>query len=322
MWARHLSRRPSPRRSRRVPFDSLSDGPTAGGPTAGGPTPDWPEIARRNSRAVQTTIGWIFWDPGALSRYEALGLPGPFGYIAARCAPLAPAGADAVVAAFGSISAAAIRATFAVGPDFDAVWRARDDAVSEGLRQYAPDIVAPLEALGPMLWPVVVALPTVGRAFFASHLRMPRSSDPLLSGWHAINCVREWRGDTHWALVAGAGLSGIEASLLHNAWLGYERDWIPRSRGSDPEEIEGGWRLLRAKRLADDHGVTDVGLRLRQGIEDETDALSATIWQRFGLEPSLDFAERFEPPCALLLERVDVTAGPNYQPASRIRTRP
>ena len=52
---------------------------------------DWVEITKRNARSVQTTIGWIFWDPGAVARYENLGLPGPFGYIAARAAPLAPA---------------------------------------------------------------------------------------------------------------------------------------------------------------------------------------------------------------------------------------
>ena len=52
----------------------------------------WLETSRRNARSVQATIGWIFWDPGALTRYDQLGVPGPLGYIAARCAPLAPAG--------------------------------------------------------------------------------------------------------------------------------------------------------------------------------------------------------------------------------------
>ena len=66
---------------------------------------EWFEIARRNARSVQTTIGWIFWDPGAVARYTELGLPGPLGYIAGRAAPLAPAGPGAVTAAFGSISA-------------------------------------------------------------------------------------------------------------------------------------------------------------------------------------------------------------------------
>jgi len=269
---------------------------------------------------VQTTIGWIFWDPGALSRYDALGLPGPLGYIAARAAPLAPAGPDAVIAAFGSVSPAAIRATFELAHDFAPFWRARDEAVVEGLHRYAPAVCGPLERLGSPLWEVVDRLPTVGRAFFAAHLRMPRPDDRLLSGWHAVNCLREWRGDTHWALVVAAGLSGIEASILHNAWLGYERDWLPRSRGSADEEIAAGWRSLEDKALADERGVTDAGVALRRRIEDDTDHLTAPAWELLGPDASARFAADFEPPCELLLRRVDETAGPNYQPASRVRT--
>ncbi|HZU78486.1 MAG TPA: hypothetical protein VE991_01110 [Acidimicrobiales bacterium] len=283
--------------------------------------PDWVDVARRNSRSVQTTIGWIFWDPGAVRRYEALGLPGPLGYIAARAAPLAAAGPDAVVAAFGSISAPAIRATFALVPDFLPFWDARDAAVVEGLAAYAPAICAPLERLGPLLWSVVEQLPTVGRVLFGAHLRMPRPAEPLLAGWHAVNCVREWRGDTHWALVAAAGLTGIEASILHNAWLGYERDWLPRSRGSTPEEIAAGWERLRHRGLVTGDEVNARGVALRQQIEDDTDRLGAVVWELLGAEESDRFAADLEPPCELLLARVDETAGPNYQPASRLRTR-
>jgi hypothetical protein len=280
---------------------------------------DWVAITRRNARSVQTTVGWIFWDPGAVARYEALGVPGPLGYIGARCAPLAPAGPDAVVAAFGSITPAGIRMAFAVVQDFDALWAARDEAVVEGLRAYAPAIVEPLERLGPQLWPIVESLPWVGRVFAAAHLRMPRPTDPLLSGWHAVNVLREWRGDTHWALVASAGLTGTEASVLHNAWLGYERDWLPTSRGSSAEEIAGAWAGLRAKGLVEDEGVTAEGVALRQRIEDETDRLTTLPWERLGEDESVRFAEELEPPCELLLRRVDETAGPNYQPASRLR---
>jgi hypothetical protein len=280
---------------------------------------DWAAIAKRNSRSVQTTIGWVFWDPGAVARYEALGLPGPLGYIAARCAPLAPAGPEAVVAAFGSISPAAIRLTFELAANFEAYWGARNEAVTEGLTKYAPDIVPPLIRRASQLWSVVERLPTVGRVLFAAHLGMPRPSDPLLSGWHAVNCIREWRGDTHWALVAAAGLSGVEASILHNEWLGYEKNWLPRSRGSSEEEISEGWELLTQKAIATDGRVTSEGIALRQRIEDETDALSADIWRRLGPRESLALADELEPPCELLLRRVDETAGVNYQPASRIR---
>jgi len=253
----------------------------------------------------------------------ALGLPGQLGYIGARAAPLAPAGPEAVEAAFGSISALGIALAFDTverhGTSFDALWDARDEAVAEGLRLYAPGIVDPLIALGPPLWDVVDQLPTVARPLYASHLRMARPTDPLLSGWHAVNCVREWRGDTHWAIVAASGLSGIEASILHNAWLGYDRDWLPTSRGSTPDETERGWASLRAKGLAAGDEVTTDGVALRQHVEDETDRRTTLVWELLGLERALGFATDFEPPCELLLARVDETAGPNYQPASRVR---
>ena len=285
--------------------------------------PDWVAITKRNARSVQTTIGWIFWDPGAVARFEALGLPGPLGYIAARAAPLAPAGPDAVIAAFGSISPLGIRLAFDLTADkglaFDDLWHARDEAVLEGLAEHAPAILDPLARLGPELWPVVDALPTVGRPFFASHLRMPRPEDPVLSGWHAVNCIREWRGDTHWALVAAAGLTGVEASIVHNAWLGYDPDWLPTSRGTDPADLDAAWASLEAKGLAADRTVRPEGVALRQQLEDDTDRRTTEVWERLGETASIRFAEDFEPPCELLLRRVDITAGPNYQPASRLR---
>ena len=97
---------------------------------------DWTGVSRRNARSVQTTIGWIFWDPGAVRRYAELGLPdqlaGPLGYMAARCAPLAGAGPDAVIAAFGSITPMGIRGVFGLlqTPErFIQMWEARDEAV-------------------------------------------------------------------------------------------------------------------------------------------------------------------------------------------------
>jgi hypothetical protein len=283
---------------------------------------DWVEITRRNARSVQTTVGWIFWDPGAVDRYEKLGLPGPLGYIASRAAPLGPAGAEATIAAFGSISPVAIRIAFdlvAQHTTFEEVWNARDEAVLDGLQEYAPGIVDPLSALGPHLWPVIEALPTLGRVLFAAHLRMPRSEHPLLSGWHAVNCLREWRGDLHWALVATAGLDGVEASIVHNAWLGYARDWLPKSRGSEQRAIEQAWSSLEQRGLARGGEITPECIALRERLEDDTDRLSTLPWHLLGEDRARRFAEDFEPPCEALLRRVDSTAGPNYQPASRIR---
>src|SRR4051794_24802328 len=213
---------------------------------------DWTSIAKRNARSVQTTIGWIYWDPGAVRRYEALGIPGPLGYIASRAAPLIPAGPDAVCAAFGSISPIGIAMALdlvATNTTPDALWQARNEAVAEGLREHAPVLVEPLRRLGPLLWPIVEQLPTVGRVLFGAHLSMSRPEDALLSGWHAVNCLREWRGDTHWAIVAANGLSGVEASIVHNLWLGYEADWLPRSRGTSEAELDAAKESLARRGL-------------------------------------------------------------------------
>jgi hypothetical protein len=284
------------------------------------------DLTRRIARSVQTTIGWIFWDPGAVERYVALGLPEPFaspgGYIASRAAPLVGAGPDAVIAAFGSISPTGIRAVFDLlgAPErFLEFWNARDAAVTEGLERFAPDIIEPLADIGDDLWTVVDRLPSVGRVLFAAVRAMPRPDDRLLSAWHAVNAVREWRGDTHWAVTVASGLDHTESSILHNAWLGYEPDWLALSRGTAPDAIEAGWASLRERSLADGREVLGVGLDLRQRIEDDTDRLTTLPWELLGLDRTATLADALEPPCERLLERVDLTAGPNYQPASRTR---
>jgi len=284
---------------------------------------EWINISRRNARSVQTTIGWIFWDPGAVRRYEQRGLGAGLGYIASRGAPFAGAGPDALIGAFGSISSSAIRHLYDEldGPgDFLEFWRDRNEAVLEGLQMHAPEIIEPLQRFGPLLWNVVAQLPTAGRPFCASHLSLEIPGDPVLSGWHAVNFLREWRGDTHWALVATNLLSGGEASILHNAWLGYDGDWLSLSRGNAIDEIDAAWAKLEVKGLADSRVVNSAGLALRQHLEDETDRHTALPWELLGHRESIAFAEQFEPACERLLRRVDVTAGVNYQPASRIRS--
>lgn len=287
---------------------------------------DWFDITRRNARSVQTAIGWIFWDPGAVQRYQAAGLPegfaGPLGYIAARCAPLAAAGPAAATAAFGSISPAGITAVFDILGSvdrFSEMWQVRDEAVLEGLREHAPQIVEPLVDYADELWAAVEQLPLIGRSFFGAHLAVPRPSDPLLSGWHAVNCLRQWRGDTHWALVVAAGLTHAEASILHNSWLGYEGDWLALSRGTSADDLEDGWERLHQRGLAAERAVNAQGVALRQQLEDDTDRLTTVPWELIGEGRAREFAARFEPPCELLLRRVDETAGVNYQPASRLR---
>ena len=51
------------------------------------------------------------------------------------------------------------------------------------------------------------------------------------------------------------------------------------------------------------------GIALRQQLEDETDRLTTLPWRLLGEQKARAFAEELEPPCALLLARVDGDRG-------------
>ncbi|MFM8853648.1 MAG: SCO6745 family protein, partial [Acidimicrobiaceae bacterium] len=199
---------------------------------------NWRELSARASLASHRLIGWIYWDPDAIARYTALGVPNGLGYyVASRAAPLASSGNDAVVAAFYSIRKEFIDLcldTARKHTTFEDAYRVRNEAVARGLREYAPEIVMPLGEMAPNLWDAADSLPLVRRPLYAAHRSWPRcQDDAVLSAWLAVNCIREWRGDTHFELLASHEISGVQAGLLHDAFLGYPGDWIPRSRGAD-----------------------------------------------------------------------------------------
>lgn len=284
---------------------------------------DWTALSARASLASHRLIGWIYWDPGAIERYTALGVPDGFGYyVASRGAPLAPAGHQAVAAAFYSIHPGFIElclATASQHTTFDAIIEARNAAVGDGLRTYAPEICDGLADLGPRLWEAADALPVSGRVLFAAHRERARPEDPVASAWLAVNCIREWRGDTHFAVLAANDLSGTQAGVLHNAHLNYPEQWIPRSRGADDDALGTAMADLEARGLATDGRVNDAGLALRAEIETTTDRLCERAWRLLGEGPTNEFLELVEPAGGQLLSRIDQTAGENWMPAARDR---
>jgi hypothetical protein len=284
---------------------------------------DWQSLSARASLASHRLVGWIYWDPAAIAKYADLGVEGGAGYyIASRGAPLAPAGHQAVAAAFYSIHPVFIQVCLDLAEaatTWDAVVDARNAAVGDGLREFVPEICDALTAMGPDLWAAADALPVSGRVLFAAHRQWARPDDPLVSAWLAVNCIREWRGDTHWAVLASEDLSGTQAGILHNAFLNYPTDWIPRSRGADDDALGAAFADLEARGLAADGVVTADGLALRQRVEDRTDLLCERAWRTLGESRTLEFLELVEPVGERLLARIDQTAGPEWMPAARPR---
>jgi hypothetical protein len=283
---------------------------------------DWLELTRRSSFASHRLIGWIYWDPRAIELYTQLGIPNGTGYyVASRGAPLLPAGHQAVSAAFYSIHPKFIEFAVTLAEQhasWSDIYDARNRAVGEGLRQFVPEICDDLADLRDELWRVADALPESGRVCFAAHRQAPRVDDPLVSAWLAVNCIREWRGDTHFAVLTSEDISRVQAGILHDAHLNYG-GWIAQSRGADAEAIARAFADLESRGLAEDGVVSTAGLAVRELIEERTNELSQRVWQSFGFENTERFLNMVEPIGDRLMKRIDDTAGPNWMPAARER---
>ncbi|MFM1752204.1 MAG: hypothetical protein RL119_1166 [Actinomycetota bacterium] len=286
------------------------------------PKVDWQTITRQAGLVSHRLVGWIYWDPRAIELYTALGIPNGMGYyIASRAAPLAGAGHQAVAAAFYSIHPRFIEfslTTAAQHTTWEEIMQIRNQAVGEGLRHYVPEIVDELAELNTSLWAVADGLPESGRVCFAAHRQAPRDTDPVVAAWLAVNCLREWRGDTHFALLVAEDISRVQAGILHDAHLNYG-GWIARSRGADDAALAEAFADLERRGLAENGQVNVAGEQLRQRIEDRTDELCQMMWRSAGAELSQQFIDLIEPIGERLLERIDNTAGPNWMPAARLR---
>ncbi len=284
---------------------------------------DWRDLSRRAAFESHRLIGWIYWDPRAIANYAALGVPDGLGYyIASRGATLGHAGNEVVTAAFYSIHQDFV----ALGLDlcranttFEAAAGARDAAVVAGLREYVPEICDDLGAMADDLWAAADSLPIAGRVLHASTRVWPRpTGDTLLSAWQAVNSIREWRGDTHWAIQISEDIGGVEAGVLDGAWRNYPEGWLPRSRGADDESIAAALEALEARGFVNDGVVNQAGIDYRQSLEDRLDDTSAAAWRRFGADATERFLSLLEAVSDRFVERIDSTAGPNWMPAARV----
>ena len=274
--------------------------------------------------ASHRLIGWIYWDPVGIANYAATGVPDGIGYyIATRAAPLASAGSQVVTAALGSIHPDFVRVSMELADQhssFVEAARCRDAAVVAGLETHVPEILEDLGSMADELWAVADELPSAGRVMFAAHRAWPRPESPgSLRAWLALNCIREWRGDTHWALQIAEGLSSTAAGLLDGAWRGYEDDWLPRCSDAAATEIDAAMAELAERGFVTDGRIDAAGVAYRQSLEDRLDDLAALPWQLWGETATRRFIDLVEPVGETLLARVDATAGPQWMPAARTR---
>jgi hypothetical protein len=184
-----------------------------------------------------------------------------------------------------------------------------------------PEIIAPFGALADDLWKTVDAIPASGRVLFAAHKSWPRPTDPLMSAWNALNCIREWRGDTHFGILLNDNIGVVEAGLLHDAWMGYPKEWIPRSRGADDAEITAALENLSLRGYVTDGVINDEGVAYRVELEHRTDVLCEIPWRHFGEANTLKLLSILEPVGERYVQHINEIAGDNWMPAARPRRR-
>jgi hypothetical protein len=270
-----------------------------------------PGLVRRTWRSAEALHGLIYFAPEAHERYAALGIDPRTGYFASRAAAMGPVGSGAVTGAFfnfnpelvaRALPAAWERATPA------AVLAARLDAAGAALSRVLGDVVDSGEmreaaGLARAAAESVGGRPE-GRALFAAHVALPWPESPHLVLWHAQTILREFRGDGHVAALLLAGLTGLEALILHVASGEVPRRFLQRSRGWSDERWDEAAGRLRERGLidGDEPVLTDLGRSQRAWIEAATDRLAAPAYAVLGADGCARFADLTRPMSRAVVE--------------------
>jgi hypothetical protein len=116
-------------------------------------------------------------------------------------------------------------------------------------------------------------------------------------------------------------IGGVEAGRLHDAWMGYPKEWIPRSRGADDAEIIAALDNLSSRGFVTDGVVNDEGIAYRVELERRTDVLCEIPWRHFGEKNTIGLLSILEPVGERYVQQINDTAGENWMPAARPRRR-
>lgn len=274
-----------------------------------------PTLARKTWRSLEPVHTMIYFAPEAQEAYAALGLRGQrMGYFASRAAALGPVPAEVVVATFFNFPATLVRRAI------PAAWELASPQEILATRLEVADRVLKRVLGAELETPAVEEAAKLareaaeaagkhpeGRPLFAAHAALPWPEQPHLVLWHAQTLLREFRGDGHIAALLAAGLTGLEALVLHAATGDISVDFLRNSRGWGDEDWDSAAQRVRERGLlaaGDALALTDSGRQQRQWIEDRTDELAAGAYEVLGVDGCTRLRELARP-----LSRAIVDAG-------------
>ncbi|MDP9429181.1 MAG: hypothetical protein M3Q47_10060 [Actinomycetota bacterium] len=243
--------------------------------------------ARRLRDAAEPIATISIWGRQVNERLSDLGLNFLTGYVWARAAPMGEPAAAVVVAAFGVFEPGLITALYeearGKATRID-VLAAREEGAVESLRELLPHAAVADAVAALRRGTDVAAQHLVGRPLFAGLVSLPWPEDPLGQLWHAATMLREYRGDVHQAANVAADLTGVQMNLMTEYWVGWAHTEYAGTRGWSAEAMAEADADLVRRGLVTDGALTEQGRRLRDGIEQQTEAALMPVLDAIGPE--------------------------------------
>ncbi|MCO5996422.1 SCO6745 family protein [Actinoallomurus rhizosphaericola] len=242
----------------------------------------------------------VYFAPEHQNEIAALGLErGPMTYYAGRAAPLGMVDAGAVTATFYNFNHEHVRryipAAWTVTTP-ESVLAARLRGADRTLRRLLGEetLTSPeMAEAAELALRAAQGCRREARPLYSANADLPVPEAPHLALWHAATLLREHRGDGHLAALAIAGLSGIEALVLHNATGKAPTSALfMRTRGWSALQWTTARDRLRERGLLDEAGdLTGSGAALRGEVEALTDRLDAAPYDHLGPDATARLTE-------------------------------
>ena len=241
-------------------------------------------VRREFWQGIEVIHDVVYFGDDIRERFDAIGLKGWWmAYFAHRSAALGTPDPKTVTALFHGFAPRLVERAL---PD---AWSLadRDDVLATRLK-LAVDRLSPViepsavnaevARLAKDLEAIVDRLDFAGRALAAAHANLPRPDDPIERLWRVATVLREYRGDSHVAILVAAGLDGAAANALAVA-DGRAPAHQQQARGWNDDEWMAAFEHLRRRAWTDEYGqITDSGKAARAQIEDATDRVSSACF--------------------------------------------
>ncbi|MDX6268076.1 MAG: hypothetical protein QOD70_2816 [Frankiales bacterium] len=263
-----------------------------------------PDVARKSWRTLEPYHAMVYFAPEAQAEYATLGLDASqnraIGYFPARAAAMGAVTWQTVHATFFNFSPLACQLGIQGVWDIttpEAVLAARLTAADLALRRMCGEQLEQLDEATELARTATAGCTPYGRPLYAAHAGLPWPEQTHLQLWHATTLLREYRGDGHIAALVAAGLTGLEAAVLHVAMQDtWGRKALQATRAYTDEEWDAAVASLAERGWLDRDGTfTEEGRTRRDAIEAQTDELSLAPWELLGEDGAARLRELVRP---------------------------